>query len=79
MIDAISSSLQGLLGAGNKAARASENIAAFQTPEKQDEVNLSEEAVNLMLAETEFKANAAVLRTAEEQSEELFRIFDEEV
>lgn len=79
MIDALSSALQGLTTASRKAGQAAENIATFQTPEKFDKVNLSEEAINLLVAETSFKANAAVLRTAEEQSAELFRIFDEEV
>lgn len=79
MIDALSSALQGLTGASNKVARAAENIATAQTPEKQDTVELSEEAVNLKLGEISYKANAAVLRAAEEQADELTRLLDDEV
>lgn len=42
-------------------------------------IDLAEEAVNLNLAELTFKANAAVLRTAEALSDDLLSIFDEEV
>ena len=42
-------------------------------------MDLAEEAVNLKLAETAFKANAQTLRVEQELSDELLRIFDEEV
>lgn len=42
-------------------------------------VSLAEEAVNLNLAETTYKANIATLKTSEEMSDELLRIFDEDV
>lgn len=42
-------------------------------------VDLAEEAINLQVAEITFKANASVIRSVEETSDELFRIFDEEV
>ncbi len=80
MIEAINSGLTGLLSATKKVESAANNIANLTTPvaEGQDEINLSEEAVNLILAETEFKANLATIKTASELSDELFRIFDAE-
>jgi len=41
-------------------------------------VDLAEEAVNLNLAELTYKANIGVLKTAEEMSDELLSIFDDE-
>ena len=41
--------------------------------------DLAEEAVNLKLAETTYKANLATLKTAGEMSDELLRLFDEKV
>lgn len=41
-------------------------------------VDLAEEAVNLNLAELAYKANIGVLKTADEMSEELLRMFDDE-
>lgn len=42
-------------------------------------VNLSEEAVNINLAEIQFKANIATIKTAIELEDELLRIFDKRV
>lgn len=42
-------------------------------------INLAEEAVNIQLAETTYKANIATLKTVEELSDELLRIFDKKV
>lgn len=42
-------------------------------------VDLAEEAVNLNLAEITYKANVSVIKTAEEMSDELLRIFDDRV
>ncbi len=42
-------------------------------------INLAEEAVNLNLAELQYKANLKTIQTASELSDELFRIFDDEV
>lgn len=42
-------------------------------------VDLAEEAVNLNLAELTYKANVGVLKTADEMSDELLSIFDDEV
>lgn len=41
-------------------------------------VNLAEEAVNLLLAETTYKANIATIKTAEDMSDELLSIFDDD-
>lgn len=41
-------------------------------------VDLAEEAVNFTLAELTYKANIGVLKTAEEMSDELLSIFDED-
>lgn len=40
-------------------------------------VDLAEEAINLKIAELSYKANINVLKTANEMSEELSRLFDE--
>jgi flagellar basal body rod protein FlgC len=42
-------------------------------------VDLAEEAVNLSIAEAAYKANLAVLRTADEMQDELLKSFDREV
>tara|TARA_B100000242_G_scaffold291945_2_gene266290 strand:- start:1200 stop:1598 length:399 start_codon:yes stop_codon:yes gene_type:complete len=41
-------------------------------------VDLAEEAVNLSLAELSYKANVGVLKTADDMSDELLSIFDDE-
>lgn len=41
-------------------------------------INLAEEAVNLILAELNYKANIETLKTASEMSDELLNIFDDE-
>jgi len=78
MIDAIGIGLSGLQKSTKKLETAAENIANLTTP--QDDgviIDLSAEAVNLLLAETEFKANLATIKTADELSEELLDIFDD--
>lgn len=42
-------------------------------------VNLAEEAVNINISETTFKANLKVIETVDQLSEELFRSFDREI
>lgn len=42
-------------------------------------VDLAEETVNVLLAETSFKANLETIKASEEQFDELLGIFDEEV
>lgn len=43
------------------------------------DVDLAEEAVNLKLAEIAYKANASVIRTANEMSDALNNVFDKKV
>ena len=79
MIDAIGIGLSGLQKATQKTEDAANNIANVLTPRDDGVViDLSEEAVNLLLAETEFKANLATIRTADELSGELLSIFDKD-
>lgn len=42
-------------------------------------VDLAEEAINMSMAETSYKANISVIKTTDEMSEELLRIFDDKV
>ena len=78
MIDAIGIGLSGLQKATQRVESAASNIANLQTPRDDGvTVELSEEAVNLLLAETEYKANLATIKTADEMSDELLDIFDD--
>jgi len=78
MIDAIGIGLSGLQKSTQKVDVAAENIANLTTPRDDGVIiDLSTEAVNLLLAETEFKANLATIKTADELSQELLDIFDD--
>jgi flagellar hook protein FlgE len=80
MIDAITSSLNGMTAAREKLDRAAQNIAQIGTDIPQaDSIDLSTEAVNLMVSRTSFTANAATLRTAQDMTEDLLRMFDKKV
>lgn len=74
MINALGIALGGLQAASQKVAGAANNIA---DPAQQDD--LARDVVDLKLGEISFKANAAVIRTTEEISKELGRLFDERV
>jgi len=79
MIDAIGIGLSGLKKATEKVETSANNIANVLTPRDDgDVVDLSEEAVNLLMAEAEFKANVATIKTADELSNELLSIFDKD-
>jgi len=79
MIDAIGIGLSGLQKATEKIEASAENIANVSTPRSDGViVDLSEEAINLLTAETAFKANLATIKTAEELSNELLSIFDKD-
>lgn len=75
MIGAITTALSGLTAATKKAEDASLNIANASSVNSNgtpiDQVDLSEEAVNLMIAETEYKANTAVIRTTADMQDAL--------
>ncbi len=79
MIGAISTAVSGLMAASKKAEQAAVNIATATTPENIDKVELSEEAVNLKIAETTYKANIATIKAADEMNDALMRVFDERV
>lgn len=72
MIGAIGIAISGMTSATKKAEDAAVNIANLPTSYAEgDVVDLSEEAVKLMMAKTEFKANAAVIRTVSDMEDEL--------
>jgi flagellar hook protein FlgE len=79
MIDAISSALTGLTTASTKVAQSAERIANVSTPGIGDTVDLSEEAVNMKLAEIAYKANVQTLKASQEMTDELLSVFDERV
>lgn len=79
MIDAISSALSGLTTASTKVAQSAERIANMTTPGVGDTVDLSEEAVNMKLAEVAYKANLKTIQVAEDMTKELLSTFDERV
>ena len=78
MIESLGIGLSGLQKATQRVETAATNIANLTTPREDGVIiDLSEEAVSLLLAETEFKANLATIRTADELSDELLDIFDD--
>jgi flagellar hook protein FlgE len=79
MIDAISTALTGLSAASKKAETAAVNIATATTPENVDKVDLSEEAVNLKIADVDYKVNVATIKATEEMNDSLMHMFDEKV
>jgi flagellar hook-associated protein FlgK len=79
MIGAISNALQGLMTSSQSADKAAERIANATNPDYGDTVELSEEAVRLKTAEISYKANLASIKTAQDMSDELMRLFDEKV
>ncbi len=77
MIGAISTAVSGLFTASKKVEGAATNIANATTPGYN--VDLASEAVDLKIAEISYKANIGVLKTADEMSKELGRLFDKKV
>lgn len=80
MVDAISTALSGLQINAQKLNESANNIARAGTQgldtAPEDLVNLSEEAINLLQAETGFKANIQVIEAAEEQFDSLLDALD---
>lgn len=74
MIDAINTALSGLKQSTRTVEKAATNIA---DPAKQD--TMIEDIVDIKLAETAYKANAAVIRTASDMQDTLLETFDIEV
>jgi flagellar hook-associated protein FlgK len=54
-------------------------MAENRRAEGKDQVDLSEEAINLKLAEISYKANISVLKVAEDMAEEAGRLLDKTV
>ncbi|MCK6417340.1 MAG: hypothetical protein L6Q57_00145 [Alphaproteobacteria bacterium] len=80
MISAMNTALSGLYAATQKVNQAANRIVQVGTDiPGADEIDLTAEAVNLKIGELSYKANVATLRTAEEMSDELLRIFDKRV
>ncbi|HEY8963540.1 MAG TPA: hypothetical protein VIN59_03655 [Alphaproteobacteria bacterium] len=84
MTSVLSTALNGLNAASNKAAKAASSIAGV--PEEAvpgQEVSTAapdpQDIVDLKIAESAYKANAAVIRVDNEMSKELLRIVDETV
>jgi flagellar hook protein FlgE len=80
MVSAIDNALTGLNSASRKVGQAAQNIANVTTPdyktETGDTVELSTEAVNLIVGKTAYKANVAVLNVASEMDDALLSIID---
>lgn len=79
MIGAISNALHGLFTASQSAEKAAGRIANASSEEYADRVDLSQEAVELKMAEISYKANIASMEAAQDMSRELMRLFDERV
>ena len=74
MINAIQFALTGLTGANRKADNAARDIAVNGA-----EGDLAADAVDLNMAKIETRANAKVIKTADEMTQDLLHIFDERV
>ena len=74
MVDAINTALSGMQKASRTVERAAINIA---TPEKKD--TMIEDIVDIKIAENAYKANAAVIRVADDMQDALLSTFDKEV
>ena len=86
---AITDTQGGVQGVSTKMVQRSDPFVAAFDPDSPHadangligvpDIDLSEEAVHMLLAETQFKASLAALRTSDEMSSELFRLFDKKV
>lgn len=74
MINAITSALSGLTSASKRVDEAAQSIAESPSTE-----NIIEDVVDIKLAETSYKANLAVIKTADELTQEPLNSFDETV
>jgi flagellar basal body rod protein FlgC len=78
MINAINIALGGMDAATRKLASSASNIV--KTNESGvPEGDFATEAVNMKVAKNLYKANAAVISTASEMSDDLMRVFDKKV
>jgi flagellar basal body rod protein FlgC len=76
MVSAISIALTGMESATRRLESSAAKIANMGTS---GDVNFAEEAVNMMIAKTSYKANIAVLMAQEEMDDALGRAFDKKV
>jgi len=75
MINAIQTALSGLQASSAQVEKSAAKIAAAPL----ETTDLAAEAIAVKQAEITFKANAAVISTASEMSEEMLHLFDEKV
>lgn len=78
MINAITSALSGLNKASTQVDQAAQRIAQSGT-NGASQSDIIEDVVDIKVAETSYKANIAVLKVADELSQELLNSFDETV
>ena len=78
MINAITSALSGLTSAAKQVDQGAQRIAENAT-NNASQSNLIEDIVDIKVAETSYKANLAVLKVANELSDELLESFDQTV
>ena len=74
MINAITSALSGLTTASKQVEQSAQSIANLA-----NEGRMIEDIVDIKVAETAFKANIEVIKTADELTQELLRAFDKKV
>lgn len=80
MISSISSALSGIMTASKQVDASAEKIAnSTNIKTEGEQVDLTEEVVNIKISETAYKANLATIKTANEMSDEVLRLFDETV
>ena len=77
----LSTAISGLNSATERVNRAAESIAQPQTADQSGGggSSLPRDIVDLKIGEIEFKANLAVIQTADDLQEELLRTFDKTV
>lgn len=78
MINAITSALSGLTSASKQVDQSAQRIAENGT-NGAPQSDLIEDVVDIKVAETSYKANLAVLKVANELSDELLESFDQTV
>lgn len=74
MINAITTALSGLNTASKQIEQSAQSIAESPSNEQ-----LIEDIVDIKVAETAYKANLAVIKVADELTEELLHAFDKTV
>ena len=78
MVDAITSALSGLNAATKKVEQSAQSIA--ESPSQgASSTRLIEDIIDIKVAQTSYEANLAVLKTANELTQELLNSFDETV